>query len=145
MIRRTLISLALLALFGASSASAASLSANSTFILSGTSSLLAPLPAPVSDSLGGPESVDQTGRLVAFASRSDGLSGEDDDAVTNVYVKDRLTGAVTLVSRRTGANGAPADQNCDQPAISDDGTRVAFVCEGPLDPADTNDKRDVYV
>jgi hypothetical protein len=62
MTKLALTSLILLALIGASSAEAASLKADSTVILSGTSSLLAPLPAPVSYSAGGPNAVDQTGR-----------------------------------------------------------------------------------
>jgi Tol biopolymer transport system component len=138
-------SLIALALVGASGVEAATLQTNSTVILSGTTSLLAPLPAPVGFSAAGPNSVDQTGRFVAFVSQSDGLSTEDNDGVDNVYVKDRVTGAVTLVSRRSGANGTPATENCDDPAISDNGNRVAFACDGPLDPADTNGKQDVYV
>src|SRR5438876_3654053 len=113
--------LSALALVGATSAEAATLPANSTTILSGTTSLLAPLSAPVSDSFNGPQSTDQTGRFVAFASDSDGISTQDNDAVENVYVKDRAIGVVTLVSRRTGVLGAPADANCSYPAISDDG------------------------
>jgi Tol biopolymer transport system component len=139
------ISLIALVLIGAAGARAATLQTDSTVILSGTPSLLAPLPAPVGFSVGGPNSVDQTGRFVAFASQSDALSAEDNDGVDNVYVKDRVTGAVTLVSRGSGANGAPATQNCDDPAISDNGNRVAFTCDGPLDAADDNDVQDVYV
>jgi Tol biopolymer transport system component len=134
-----------LAAVGASSAEAASLPTNSTVILSGTPSLLAPLPAPAATSRAFPGAVSQTGRLVAFESRSDGLSADDDDSVSNVYVKDRVTGAVILVSRRSGATGAPATQDCREGTISDDGRRVAFTCDGPLDPADTNGKSDVYL
>ncbi len=143
--RIVLILVAAVALIGASAARAAALPADTTAILSGAASLGAPLPAPVARSLSDPQSVDQTGRFVAFASSSDGLSNEDNDAVFNVYVKDRLTGTVTLVSRRTGAAGAPADQNCTDPVISDNGKRVAFSCEGPLDGADTNGKTEVYL
>src|SRR5262249_17689314 len=124
-----------LAMVGVASADAATLNPDSNAILSGTTSLLAPLPAPVGFTVGGPNSVDQTGPFVASASQSDGLSTQDNDGVDNIYVKDRVTGAVTLVSRRSGANGAPADQSCDEPAISDNGNRVAFRCDGSLDPA----------
>lgn len=134
-----------LALVGVASAGAATLQPDSNVILSGAPSLLAPLPAPVGFSSAGPNSVDQTGRFVAFESASDALSSEDNDGVDNIYVKDRVTGAVTLVSRRSGANGAPATQDCQDPAISDNGNRVAFTCDGSLDPADDNDVRDVYV
>jgi Tol biopolymer transport system component len=135
------------ALLGAAGAApAAVLAPDSTYILSGAPSLLAPLPAPVADSGAARQAVSQDGRFVAFGSASDGLSDEDDDSVFNVYVRDRLTGTTTLVSRATGAHGEPAHADCFDPAISDDGTRVAFVCEAALDPADPNGTRpDVYV
>ncbi len=127
-------------------AGAAPLPVDSTEILSGNSSLLAPLPAPVGAfSSGAQQSVSQDGRFVAFASSSDNLSDEDNDSIVNVYVKDRSTGAVTLVDRRTGATGTVANQDCSEPAISDSGRRVAFTCAGPLDDADTNGMSDVYM
>src|SRR4051794_6865919 len=133
------------ALTPAATASAASLPAGTTAILSGGPSLTDALPAQVSHSRSTSESVSQNGRYVAFASYSDGLVEGDDDRVENVYVKDRATGAVTFVSRRSGANGDPTHTDCDDPAISDDGSRVAFTCEGPLDDADDNRVDDVYL
>lgn len=126
-------------------AGAATLPTNTTAILSGDSSLLNPLPAPVSDSSSGVNAVSKDARFVAFSSTSDGLSSEDDDSVENVYVKDNLTGTVTLASRRTGAAGAAATADCTDAAISDNGKRVAFVCDGPLDDDDTNNQSDVYL
>jgi Tol biopolymer transport system component len=119
--------------------------ADSTAILSGVASLDAEYSAPVGYSQIGSDAVSQDGRYVAFDSESDGLVAGDDDGVENVYVKDRLTGAVTLASRATGAAGAPANDDCLGAAISDDGTRVAFTCGGALDPADVGGHRDVYV
>jgi Tol biopolymer transport system component len=131
---------------GAAPASAASLPAGSTAILSGAPSLTDPLPAPVgSTNQLGPASVSQDGRYVAFESTSNGLVEGDDDGVRNVYVKDRTTGAVTFVSRATGADGEPSHDVCEEAAISDDGSRVAFTCDASLDPADTNTTEDVYV
>jgi Tol biopolymer transport system component len=129
----------------AASASAATLPAGTTAILSGNSLLSAPLPAPVSSSETNSSTVSQDGRFVAFQSQSDGLYDGDDDRVSNVYVRDRLSGALFLASRATGAGGEPSHSWCYQPAISDDGSRVAFTCEGSLDPADTNTATDVYV
>lgn len=126
-------------------ARAVTIPADTTAILSGAPSLFAPLPAPVADSDSSAQAVSANGRFVAFSSNSDGLSADDDDSVENVYVKDQMTGAVTLASRQTGAAGAPADRNCSDPAISDNGLRVAFECNGPLDPADTNNTTDVYL
>jgi hypothetical protein len=88
---------ALLAVTGAlsaGSASAATLPADTTAILSGDSSLSAPFPAPVASSETYPSAVSQTGRFVAFQSRSDGLYEGDDDSVSNVYVKDRVSGTI---------------------------------------------------
>lgn len=141
---RTVVVVVLL-LVPAAPARAASLPAGTTALVSGAASLLAPLPTPVGRSVSAEETVSQAGGRVAFVSTSDGLSAEDDDAVVNVYVRDVATGAVLLASRRTGAAGAPAGDSCFDPALSDDGTRVAFVCSGPLDPADTNAGDDVYV
>ena len=106
-------------------------------------------------SLGGPGSLvkngenanlSQDGRYVAFSSTADGLSAEDDDSVAHVYVRDTQTDTTIFVSRRSGLAGAPADADADLPAISDDGTRVAFQTAAALDPVrDTNTTTDVYV
>ena len=136
-----------LATFGvmAGNAAAANLPADTTAILGGNAALTAPFAAPISDSFSGEQSMSRNGRFIAFASLSDGLANDDNDGVMNIYVKDMGSGAVTLASRRTGPAGAPATQDCFNPAISDDGNRVAFACFGSLDPADGNDKSDVYV
>jgi hypothetical protein len=136
-----------LATFGvmAGNAAAANLPADTTAILGGNAALTAPFAAPISDSFSGEQSMSRNGRFIAFASLSDGLANDDNDGVMNIYVKDMGSGAVTLASRRTGPAGAPATQDCFNPAISDDGNRVGFACFGSLDPADGNDKSDVYV
>ena len=129
----------------ASPASAASLPASSTALLSGQPSLFDSFAAPVGDSDIQENSVSADGRYVAFNSTSDGLLAGDDDRSTSVYRKDMVTGAVVLVSRRDGANGEPSHGTCHSPTISDDGLRVAFVCDGSLDAADPNTYDDVYV
>ena len=53
-------------------------------------------------------SVSADGRYVAFAADADALAPGAHPDVTNIFRKDRLTGAVVLVSRADGANGAPA-------------------------------------
>lgn len=126
-------------------APAATLPAGATALLSGGPSLFEALPTPAGHAYTGRTAVSTTGRFVAFASVADGLSDADDDRVQNVYVKDRDSGAVTLVSRRSSAGGEPSHDNCYDPAISDDGTRVGFTCAGSLDPADDNQVDDVYV
>ena len=133
-IRSTAAIVACLALFQAASASAATLPEGTTAILSGNTLLSAPLPAPVTSSETKSSAVSQNGRFVAFQSQSDGLYDGDDDRVSNVYVRDRVSGALILASRATGADGEPSHSYCYQPAISDDGSRVAFTCDGPAGP-----------
>jgi hypothetical protein len=137
---------ALLALsFVSAPAKAAVLPANTTAILSGGSSLFDEFSAPTNFSFTSRQAVSQNGAFATFVSQSDGLSNQDDDSVDNIYVKDTTTGAVTFVNRRSGAGGAPSPSSCGNPVISDDGTRVAFICAGSLDPADTNNVDDIYV
>ena len=130
---------------GVGTASAASLPTGTTALLSGGQSLFDALPAPVGEAMTSRSSVSANGRFVAFTSQSDALIDGDDDRVQNVYVKDAATGEVTLASRATGTNGQPARDDCYEAALSDNGSRVAFVCNGPLDPADTNGISDIYV
>ena len=63
------------------------------------------------------------GRFVAFLSGADGLSDANDDRFKNVYRRDTVTGALSLVSR--GPSGA-AEGDSREPLISEDGRRVAF-------------------
>lgn len=66
------------------------------------------------------------GRHVVFQSDADNLSSEDDNGVTNIFVRDMVAGTTTLVSRAPGPTGAGANGSSVLPSISDDGTRVAF-------------------
>jgi Tol biopolymer transport system component len=66
------------------------------------------------------------GRFVAFESDADNLSAEDDDTLTNVFLRDTATGATTLVSRAQGASGFRGDRSSTAPAISHEGRFVAF-------------------
>lgn len=86
--------------------------------------------------LTGVKALDQTsepelsadGRFVAFATTATNLDPADvDSAVSDVYARDLLTGATTLVSRADGHAGAKGDGASRAPAISADGRFVAFV------------------
>lgn len=70
--------------------------------------------------------VSADGRYVVFESTADNLSAEDDDSFVNIYVRDREAGTTRLVSRATGVNGAGADADSTNPAISPEGRYVAF-------------------
>jgi Tol biopolymer transport system component len=91
-------------------------------------------------------SISADGRWVAFVSEADTLDPAAHPDVSNVFRKDRVTGEVVLVSRATGVGGATFPLSSASPAISDDGTRVAFSTRAALDPADTDGgAADVYV
>jgi Tol biopolymer transport system component len=65
------------------------------------------------------------GRYAAFASLADNLVPGDRNIAADVFLKDRQTGALTLVSHNL--NGSPADGWSDWPAISADGRYVTFT------------------
>jgi Tol biopolymer transport system component len=70
------------------------------------------------------------GRRVAFSSRATNLHPDDAAGVLHdVYVRDTVVATTTLVSRRGGVAGAHATGSSTQPAISADGTVVAFRAE----------------
>jgi Tol biopolymer transport system component len=142
-IARGVLAACLLALAAPTGAGAAVLPAGATAVISGTPDLLGLLATPASGSFSNSAAVSQDGTKVAFDSAADGLVADDDDTVENVYVKDMVSGSVQLVSR--ASDGQPSHTTCFDAAISDDGTKVAFTCVGPLDPADTNPANDVYL
>ena len=65
--------------------------------------------------------------------------------VSQVYVRDRQTETTTLVSRATGAAGAPASAPALAPAISEDGRAVAFMTRAKLSPDDHDARWDAYL
>jgi Tol biopolymer transport system component len=71
-------------------------------------------------------SISGDGRYVAFSSSAESLS-PDDAAGSDVFVRDLATATTTLVSRATGAAGAPASAESYDPSISADGRHVAFA------------------
>src|SRR5215211_1189247 len=84
-----------------------------------------------------------TTRYVVFVSTADGISADDDNRFMNIFVRDRETGTVTLVSRAT--NGVAANAHAYSPSISADGTKVAFVSEATnLVPDNTGGRTQAY-
>ncbi|MGZ4201460.1 MAG: TolB family protein [Thermoleophilaceae bacterium] len=75
-------------------------------------------------------SVSADGRYVAFTSASRGL-GVPGTVGRAIFVRDTVTGAVALVSRQDGPNGAPIGPLPFNPKISADGRRVAFEVTSP--------------
>lgn len=84
------------------------------------------------------------GNMVVFESESSNLDPADADPGTDIYVKNLVTGALRLVSRR--ADGVKGNASSRHPAISGDGTKVAFETDSTnLDPRDTDEHADIYV
>ncbi|MFN8122255.1 MAG: hypothetical protein U0237_07470 [Thermoleophilia bacterium] len=97
--------------------------------------------------LGPGRPVSADGRFVVFTSGADALDpGAADDAGIHCYLRDTVSGTTTLLDRADGASGAVADADCQNPAISPDGSAVAFTSAASnLVPGDTNGAPDVFV
>ncbi|MFI2710429.1 hypothetical protein ACH495_09905 [Micromonospora sp. NPDC018662] len=94
------------------------------------------------DSSGPAISVD--GRFAAFSARASNLVPGDTNGVEDVFVRDLVTGVTRRVS--VAAGGAQANAPSNQPALSGDGRRVAFVSVATnLVPGDTNGVEDVFL
>ncbi len=89
-------------------------------------------------------SISADGRFVAFSSEGDNVVPEDDKAVRDVFLRDTLTGAVTLLSRATGAAGAPTTGDSNDASVSRNAQFVAFSTTGALTAEDTNNDEDIY-
>jgi Tol biopolymer transport system component len=89
-------------------------------------------------------SISLDGRFVAFASDAR-LVPEDTNTVTDIYVLDRMTSAITLES--VASDGAAADDTCHRPALSGDGRYLAFESTaGNLDARpDENRWSDIFL
>jgi Tol biopolymer transport system component len=95
---------------------------------------------------GGRIAVSASGRFVAFESRATNLTDGAVPGVVNVYLRDTATNAVTLVSRASGPDGAGADGDAGNPAISPAGRFVAFESGADdLSPDDDNSVENVFV
>lgn len=91
-------------------------------------------------------SISADGRYVAFRSGADNLSTEDDDAVTNIFVRDLVAGTTTLVSRASGPAAAAANGDSFEPDISADGRYVAFRSSADnLSSEDDDSVENIYV
>lgn len=101
--------------------------------------------APATGGYSDNPSVSHDGRYVAFDSAATNLSPADTDTGRDVYVKDLVTGAVTLVS--VAGDGANLPEESVHPSISADGRLVAFETRSPFSPLDTamTNSKDIYV
>ncbi len=87
----------------------------------------------------GSPSISSSGRYLAFASEDPEISPEDHNSSTtlagdtfpvrDIFVYDRSTGRVSLISRANGPKGAGGNEDSSLPSISADGNYVAFQTE----------------
>ncbi len=91
-------------------------------------------------------SVSEDGRYVAFRSEATNIVADDTDTVRDIYVRDRQTGQVSLVSRASGPAGAKGARDSYNPRISANGRFVVFRSNATnLVPEDTDTLEDIYV
>jgi Tol biopolymer transport system component len=84
------------------------------------------------------------GRFVAFESDASNLVSGDTNAVSDIFVRDTLTGATVRTS--VTANGAQGAGPSYYASLSGDGQLVAFQSEtSNFAPSDTNNQSDVFV
>jgi Tol biopolymer transport system component len=84
----------------------------------------------------GSPSISSSGRYLAFASEDPDINSEDHNSSTtlagdtfpvrDIFVYDRSTGRVSLVSRADGSRGDGGNEDSNLPSISADGNYVAF-------------------
>jgi Tol biopolymer transport system component len=97
------------------------------------------------DTGGGEPALSGSGRYVAFSSSADNLVAGDTNGplITDVFVRDRLTGVTQRVS--VGSGGEQATATSLGPALSSSGRYVAFTSAARRVPADTDAFFDAYV
>jgi Tol biopolymer transport system component len=85
-----------------------------------------------------------SGRYVVFRSASDDLAGLVD--FNEIFLLDRVTGAIERISKAADVGTAPANNNSNNPTVSLDGRYVAFQSNASnLVAGDTNDQEDIFV
>jgi Tol biopolymer transport system component len=90
-------------------------------------------------------SISADGRYVAFRSAAFNFDPADADPTQDIYVRDRLAGTTTLVSKDSAGVAAPFGHS-SYPSISADGHFVAFESlSKDLVPEDTNGVSDIFV
>ncbi len=93
----------------------------------------------------GHPSISADGRAVAFegTAAASVITPEDTDGQADVYVVRLATRAITVAS--VPATSQSDDQGASLPALSGDGTRIAFVTAAAMAVGDDNARDDIYV
>ncbi len=91
-----------------------------------------------------PGSISADGRFITFGSTASNLVKDDENAVADVFVRDRVAGTTTRVS--VSSAGDEANGSSRDPSISGDGRYVAFTSDATnLFGADGNADQDIFV
>ena len=89
-------------------------------------------------------SISGDGQWLVFASLASNLTDNDTNGLPDIFLKNRTTGQLTLVS--TTADGQPGNGQSSQPEISSNGRYLTFTSYASnLVAGDTNDAADVFV
>lgn len=84
------------------------------------------------------------GLRLLFVSRASNLVANDTQNTTDVFVRDRVSGALSCIS--VNLNGQPGSADSDYPTTSNNGRYVVFQSfASDLVPGDTNDRDDLFV
>jgi Tol biopolymer transport system component len=90
--------------------------------------------------------VSADGRFVVFLSDATNLHPDDADDLTDVFVRDLVSGSTELVSRAAGPDGVKSNGESSMAKVSANGRVVAFVSRGTtLHPDDDDGDADVFV
>lgn len=139
---RALLALLLLACLATLAPSAAAQTPTPPVLLERASIALDPAEQP--DQWSHAPALSGDGRLVVFLSEATNLAPGDTNALADVFVYDRHTRQVELVS--IGYDGSPANGEPSRPSISPGGRYVAFNSDASnLVPDDTNTHQDVFL
>lgn len=110
----------------------------------GRTSLLSIPTSPPLDGQTGEPSISGDGRFVAFSSWATNLVTGDTNDRQDIFVRDRMSGTLELVS--AASDGTQADAESYDPHLSADGRFVVFESDATtLVAADTNGARDIFV
>lgn len=83
------------------------------------------------------------GQVIAYSSTAQNLVADDDSAGADIFVRNRITGDVELVSK--SSNGTQSAGDDRYPSLSDDGRYVVFSSSSnQLYPLDANDNYDAF-
>ncbi|MGQ7848734.1 thrombospondin type 3 repeat-containing protein [Granulosicoccus sp. 3-233] len=91
-------------------------------------------------------SISADGRFVAFTSEASNLHPGDTDTTTDIFVFDRDTDSLELISTAGGLSSVKGNDNSLHPSISADGRVVAFhTFASNLHPDDADIRADIFV